>query len=218
MERNNCVLIIAGPSGVGKTVVAEQMVSSDPRFTFLRSGTTRPRRGDAHDDEYLYYTEEEFLAAVERGEFAEHMRYGDNLYGTPRSELDRAFAEGKIPLLVLDLVGVESMARLEGYSACSVYVYADSETIISRLQGRYFSGEITDRDRANYDRRLAENKKDFGNLHEYYQHIFAFVKNDKTVEDCASRVARVFASYTAGADAPEEQNRCALELLSSYAK
>ena len=79
MKRNNCVLVIAGPSGVGKTVVAKTMVEKNSKFTFLRSGTTRAKRGDAHDDEYLYYTEEEFLAAVARGEFAEHMLYGKNL-------------------------------------------------------------------------------------------------------------------------------------------
>ena len=218
MERKNCVLIIAGPSGVGKTVVAEQMVKSNPRFTFLRSGTTRARRGDSHDDEYLYYTEEEFLAAAERGEFAEYMRYGNNLYGTPKSELNRAFSEGKIPLLVLDLVGVESMAHLPEYSACSVYVFADINIIDARLRGRYLSGEVTEKNLADYEKRIAENNKDFGNISNYGEYIFSFIRNEATVEDCIERVAKVFCDFTLGHEKCSDANAASLALISSFAK
>ena len=91
MKRNNPVLIIAGPSGAGKTVVAKAIVDLDPRFTFLRSTTTRAKRGDAHDDEYLYATEQEFLAAVDRGEFVEYMNYGGCYYGTTKAEMNAAY-------------------------------------------------------------------------------------------------------------------------------
>lgn len=218
MERENCVLIVAGPSGVGKTVIAEQMVRNDPRFTFLRSGTTRARRGDSHDDEYLYYTEEDFLSAVERGEFAEHMRYGNHLYGTPKSELYRAFSEGKIPLLVLDLVGVESMAHLPEYSACSVYIYADIDVIDSRLRGRYLSGEPTEKNVSDYKRRIEENNKDFGNIGKYGEYIFSFVRNESTVEDCSRRVAEVFHSFVRGAEKSTAEVAKAISLISSFSK
>ena len=67
MKRENCVLIIAGPSGAGKTVIATDIVKNFPEFTFLRSGTTRAKRGDAHDGEYLYYTEEAGASPVVHG-------------------------------------------------------------------------------------------------------------------------------------------------------
>jgi len=197
--RENCVLVIAGPSAVGKTVVAKAIVESCPRFTFLRSGTTRAKRGDAHDDEYLYYTEEEFLAAVARGEFAEHMRYGGNLYGTPKSELDRAFAEGKIPLLVLDLEGVRSMALLEGYSAASVYVYADIKTIEDRLTARSFADGRTEKTEALVRQRCEQNRNDYLSLPAFADYIFRFVLNTSTVEDCRDRVMEIFRAFCDGA-------------------
>ncbi len=214
--RENCVLVIAGPSAVGKTVVAKAIADRDARFTFLRSGTTRAKRGDAHDDEYLYYTEEEFLAAVACGEFAEYMRYGGNLYGTPKSELDRAFREGKIPLMVLDLEGVRSMALLEGYSACSVYVYADIETVEGRLAARSFADGRTEKSQALFIQRCEQNKRDYLSLPDFADYIFKFVRNTETVEACRDEAWATFRAFCEGLPFPKtETERIAEELRSS---
>ena len=216
MKRENCVLVIAGPSAVGKTVVAKSIVEKDPRFTFLRSGTTRPKRGDAHDDEYLYYSEEEFLSAVDRGEFAEHMRYGGNLYGTPKSELKRAIDEGKIPLLVLDLVGVESLYNLEGFSACSVYVYTDISVIEERLSARCFSDGVTPEMQKLYDTRCLQNRKDYSGIKAYSDCIFRFVKNDTTIDACRDAIMSVFGDFVFGSEYNlEENNNIADSLVES---
>ena len=207
MERKNAVLVIAGPSAVGKTVVAKSIVERDPRFTFLRSGTTRKRRGDANDDEYLYYTEEEFLAAVARGEFAEHMRYGGNLYGTPKSELYRAISEGKIPLMVLDLCGVESLSKLEEFSSCSVYIYSPIETIEARLKERYLGEGKTPESEELFRVRSQQNRRDYSVLEEYADYVFAFIENVTTIEDCRDRVMHEFCEFEAGKPFPTEKNR-----------
>lgn len=216
--RSNCVLVIAGPSAVGKTVVAKALAERDPRFTFLRSGTTRQKRGDAHDDEYLYFTEQEFLEAVKRGEFAEHMRYGGNLYGTPKSELDRAFGEGKIPLMVLDLEGVRSMALLDGYSACSVYVYADIATIEKRLSERSFSEGRTEKSEALYKSRMEQNERDYLSLPSYSDYIFRFVENITTIDECVSKVAGTFRSFCDGAPFEKEKTLGIAKELSKSVK
>ena len=59
MRKN--ILIIAGPSAVGKTTVAHRMLELDDRFEFVRSVTTRARRQDAFDNEYIYITDDEFI-------------------------------------------------------------------------------------------------------------------------------------------------------------
>ena len=216
MQRENCVLVIAGPSAVGKTVVAKAIVESDPRFTFLRSGTTRSKRGDAHDDEYLYYTEDEFLDAVAQGEFAEHMRYGGNLYGTPKSELRRAISEGKIPLLVLDLVGVESMASLSDYSACSVYVYTDIAVIDSRLRARCFLDGETDDSKRLFEARCERNRSDYSTIDRYSDYIYRFIENSESIEDCRDRIKAAFESFCLGAQYEREENtRIAKSLVES---
>ena len=192
MNRENCVLVIAGPSGAGKTVVATAIVNSHPEFTFLRSGTTRAKRGDAHDDEYLYYTEEEFKAAIANGEMAEHAVYGGNMYGTPNSELDRAFSEGKTPLLVIDLNGVKSLALHPKYSACNLYIYTDFDVIEGRLKARYFGENEKPDSQKNFDSRRAQNVTDWIGLSDYENYIHAFIENNGTIDECCEKILATF--------------------------
>ena len=217
MKRENCVLVIAGPSGVGKTAIATSIVNEHPEFTFLRSGTTRAKRGDAHDDEYIYYTEEEFLLAVENGEMAEHAVYGDCMYGTPNAELDRAFSEGKTPLLVIDLNGVRSLALHPKYSACNLYIYANIETIEKRLSDRYFVENVKPDSEANFKKRTAQNIKDWHDLPDYGEYIHAFVENGTTVEECCDRVLLTFENYVDGEECDEWRKNAIINGLTDVA-
>ena len=217
MKRENCVLVIAGPSGAGKTVVATSIVNSHPEFTFLRSGTTRAKRGDAHDDEYLYYTEQEFKAAIANGEMAEHAIYGGNMYGTPNSELDRAFSEGKTPLLVIDLNGVKSLALHPKYSACNVYIYTDFDVIEARLKERYFGENEKLDSQKNFDSRRAQNITDWIGLADYEEYIHAFVENNGTIDDCCQKVLSTFAAYVDGEEKDEWSNHAIITGLAEEA-
>lgn len=217
MKRENCVLIIAGPSGAGKTVIATSIVNAHPEFTFLRSGTTRPKRGDAHDDEYLYYTKEEFEAAIANGEMAEHAVYGGNMYGTPNAELDRAFGEGKTPLLVLDLNGVRSLDLHPKYSACNVYVYTGLSELDARLKARYFGENEKADSEKNYNTRRAQNLADWRTLSEFEEHIHAFIENSDTVEDCCDRVLNTFYAYVDGEEKDEWANHAIINGLAEEA-
>ena len=217
MNRKNCVLVIAGPSGAGKTAVATSIVNSYPEFTFLRSGTTRAKRGDAHDDEYIYYTEEEFKAAVANGEMAEHAIYGGNMYGTPNAELDRAFSEGKTPLLVIDLNGVKSLALHPKYSACNLYIYADFDVISDRLEARYFGENEKPDSKKNYNVRIAQNLEDWRSLSEYEEYIHAFVENEGTIDECCEKILSIFRAYTQGEEKDEWSNHAIINGLAEIA-
>ena len=217
MKRDNCVLVIAGPSGAGKTVVATSIVNEHPEFTFLRSGTTRPKRGDAHDDEYIYYTEEEFLAAVANGEMAEHAIYGGNMYGTPNAELDRAFAEGKTPLLVIDLNGVKSLALHPKYSACNLYIYTDFDVIADRLKDRYFGENEKPDSEKNFNTRVAQNLRDWREICEYEDYIHAFVDNSSSIKSCCDKVLSTFAAFVDGEVKDEWSNHAIINGLTEAA-
>ena len=106
-------LVIAGASAVGKTTVGTLLVESG-KFELVRSVTTREMRGDAFGSEYIYLTRDEFLKLVSDGGVLEYTEYAGNLYGTPRSEIERIVGEGKTPLLILDLNGVKSLSAAEG--------------------------------------------------------------------------------------------------------
>ena len=189
MNRN--VLVIAGASGAGKTTVATHLLSSTTEFGFIRSITTRAPRGDAHDSEYIYTDRTDFLQRVKSGEMVEYMEYGDNMYGTPVSELDRVFGEGKFPLLILDIEGVKSLrAGNFDFNSVIVYIWDEINEIEKRLYARDLS-EPTAEKLLSFLKRKEMNVRDFLAM-PGIAHLFdAFVRNDG-VEQCAERIKSVF--------------------------
>ena len=134
------MIVIAGPSAVGKTTVSDEIIGQSGNFAVLRSATTRAPRGDEHDAEYLYFSHPDFEGAIASGDMLEHTEYSGELYGTPRSELRRADSEGKLPILILDLAGVKSLRESEyAERAIFVYLYDELNTLEERLYARYMT-------------------------------------------------------------------------------
>lgn len=130
------VVIIAGPSGAGKTTVAEALIERLGIFEMSRSATTRAKRGDGKDGEYVYLTREEFSESKRRGDILECTDYGGNLYGTRRSEIEAIFERGKYPMLVLDYNGVRSLREKMEYPVYAFYIYTSLEEAQRRLYKR----------------------------------------------------------------------------------
>ena len=89
------LFVISGPSGTGKGTVCAELLK-DIGNEFSVSMTTRsPREGEVHGKDYFFVSHEEFVANIEAGNFLEHARVFDNLYGTPKdmvlSRLDRGY-------------------------------------------------------------------------------------------------------------------------------
>ncbi|MGI8806123.1 MAG: guanylate kinase [Thermoleophilaceae bacterium] len=84
------VLVITGPSGVGKGTLIRALRERLPGLELSVSATTRaPRPGEVDDRDYHFLSREEFDRRLEAGDFLEHATYAGNRYGTPRSELSR---------------------------------------------------------------------------------------------------------------------------------
>ena len=172
------ILVLAGASGAGKTSVATRHLSENSEYKLIRSATTRQRRGDGHDDEYLYFSEEEFKALISRGELLEYMKYGDNFYGTPHSEIELAFAEGKIPLLILDLEGIKSLRRKSfDFSVFAFYIYEDINEIEKRLYAREFEHGASIEAFESFLKRKEANIRDYLLLPSLADKFDAFIKN-----------------------------------------
>lgn len=198
MEGKVSLLILAGPSGVGKTSVADSILKSCKDFYMVRSATTRAPRGDGHDGEYLYYSEKEFEGLISDGCMIEYMSYGGNLYGTPRSELDNALREGRIPLLILDTNGVESFSRFTEYPSCIVYVYAEPDAVGGRLYRRYLCPLENIADLSVYVRRLERNISDFMELPRLAPLIYSFAYNGAELSDAVAQTLSAYDSFCRG--------------------
>ena len=201
MKRENCILIVAGPSAVGKTTVAYSLIERDPRFEFVRSVTTRASRGDAFDNEYIYITIPEFKELIENGGVLEHTEYAGNFYGTPRSEVKRILSEGKIPLLVLDINGVGSLVKNAGdLSVCGVYVYDELENVKKRLEARFLGEGSTEASVKRYESRVKQNIEDFKNINSVKERFFAFIPNNSTVDAAGDKVMKTFLDFVNGCE------------------
>ena len=212
------IIIIAGPSAVGKTTVASKIVSLDPKFEFVRSVTTRPRRGDSFDDEYIYLTREEFEALLPVGGVLEHTEYAGAFYGTPRSEIDRISGEGRIPILVLDINGVESLMRHKDIATCAVYVYDDLNVMEKRLYDRFLGANPTVDGLTRFASRKDKNISDYLTICDHAPAFYAFYKNGETVDDAALGVIRIFDEFLEGKPREDENVMAVAEALRSSAE
>ena len=189
------VVILVGPSAVGKTTVGHAMLEANPRYELVRSVTTREMRADSFGSEYIYISREEFENHINTGGVLEHTEYAGHLYGTPRWEIDRMVSEGKIPLLILDLNGANSLYKAEGIAPCTVYLYDDIDVMEERLRARYISDNTSDEDQCRYNSRTKQNILDYSKMNEYEPFIYSFVKNEETVEKCAEAIFAVYAEF-----------------------
>ena len=202
----NNILIIAGPSAVGKTTIAWEMLKNDDRFEFVRSATTREVRGDSYSSEYIYITREEFEELIKNGGVLEYTEYAGAYYGTPRSEITRIHAAGKIPLLILDVVGVHSLMEKDDLSVCGIYVYDDIRVMQGRIFERYLGNGENPDGRRRYESRKRQNEEDYRNLPGIIGDFYALVKNEDTPEEGGKRVASAFAEFEARIPKDEEKN------------
>lgn len=130
--RRGLLVVISGPSGVGKDTVIHRLLELDPNLVYSVSGTTRrPRPGEKPDENYTFLTREEFDELVARGAFLEHATYNGNLYGTFRDRVERARDAGHDVVLKIDVQGAEQVRGLMP-EAVSVFVVAPSAEELER--------------------------------------------------------------------------------------
>ncbi len=101
------VLVITGPSGVGKGTLIRRLIDTVPGVELSVSATTRdPRDGEVNGRDYHFLAAPEFERRVAEGEFVEHAEYAGNRYGTLRSELQRP---ARLVVLEIDLQGARQV-------------------------------------------------------------------------------------------------------------
>ncbi len=104
------LVVLSGPSGVGKTTVGQALLDADPRLARSVSVTTRnPRPGEEDGRDYHFVTESAFEARLKEGAFLEHAQVHGNRYGTLKEPIQRLLAEGRDVLLVIDVQGARQV-------------------------------------------------------------------------------------------------------------
>ena len=130
-------VILAAPSGTGKTTIARRLLALRPDVGFSVTCTTRaPRPAEQGGVDYFFVAEDEFEARVAQGSFAEHAQVHGKRYGTLRSEIDRLMSAGQNPIMTIDVQG--AVQFLQAYpSAVLIFLLPPSAVeLLSRLSGR----------------------------------------------------------------------------------
>ncbi len=130
------LVVISGPSGVGKGTVASALEAADPNIQISVSATTRkPRHGDVHGVNYYFLSKEEFDKMVEAGEFLEYAEYVNNCYGTPEKPVLEKLDKGISVILEIDVKGAFQV-RKKYPEALLIFLTAPLETLVKRIEGR----------------------------------------------------------------------------------
>jgi guanylate kinase len=131
------VLVITGPSGVGKGTLIRALLDRIPDLELSVSATTRqPRPGEQNGVAYHFLTPERFDEHIDAGDFLEYATYSGNRYGTLRSELDRRLSVGVPIVLEIDVQGARQVRRSVP-GAVAVFIAPPSrDALRARLLGR----------------------------------------------------------------------------------
>lgn len=111
MSERGLLIVLSGPSGVGKGTVRKAIFESDDNdFQYSISMTTRPKRmGEVEGVDYYFRSREEFEQMIADGEMLEYAEYVGNYYGTPLSYVNQTLDEGKDVFLEIEVQGAKQV-------------------------------------------------------------------------------------------------------------
>jgi guanylate kinase len=136
VPKRDRIVVISGPSGVGKSSIVKRLIA-DRRLVKSVSMTTRKKRGDEVDGkDYYFVTREEFCKALRKGQILESTELLGQMYGTPKRSVEDAMAQGKVILMEIDASGLKSLRGL-GYNPFSIFIMPPELGALSeRLRAR----------------------------------------------------------------------------------
>jgi guanylate kinase len=133
------IIILTAPSGAGKTSITHYLLNKYPKLSFSISATTREPRGEEQNGvDYHFMSVEEFRSKIDENAFVEwEMVYDGKYYGTLKSELERIWNEGKIPVLDIDVKGAIHVQQQFSGDCLSIFIEPPSvEELKRRLESR----------------------------------------------------------------------------------
>ncbi|MGE4631416.1 MAG: guanylate kinase [Planctomycetota bacterium] len=186
MTARGILVVLSGPSGVGKTVVSEGLQEKSGYVRTITATTRPPRAGEEDGVDYLFLDRAQFEQRVEEGGFLEHAEVYGNLYGSPRDGIEQQLAQSRAVLLLIDVQGAEKL-RQDGVDALQIFLeppgleelrrriemrgVESEETMDLRLRNAL--SEMEQRDR--YDRCVVN-----GVLEETVEEVFSIIEEELT--------------------------------------
>ncbi|MCW5877558.1 MAG: guanylate kinase [Anaerolineales bacterium] len=131
------LIIISGPSGVGKDSVLQRMKDRDLPFHFVVTATTRPPRPEEQEGvDYIFVGREEFAHMIDQNELLEYaLVYGD-YKGIPKAQVRKALQSGKDVVMRVDVQGAATVRKISPEAILIFLTTASEEELVQRLENR----------------------------------------------------------------------------------
>ena len=184
MKNLKKLIIITGPSGVGKGTVVKEILDQDKDVWLSISATTRKARvGERNGEHYYFLSEEMFKHMIDNKEFLEWAQFAGNYYGTPLSTVNEKIEQGRIVLLEIEVEGANQIKE-KFPDAVSIFLLPPSnEELEKRIRNRG-----TEKEEA-INRRLSRAKYEIASSYK-----FDFVLTNYDVVDTVKGVFKIIKS------------------------
>ncbi|MGH7109052.1 MAG: guanylate kinase [Stellaceae bacterium] len=182
--RRGFLLVLASPSGAGKTTITRVLVAHDPTLTLSVSVTTRPRRpGEVDGRDYHFIDRARFDEMVAEGELLEHATVFGHSYGTPRAPVAAAIAAGRDIVGDVDWQGAQQLSESVPGDLVKVFILPPSlATLEQRLRARAQDSA------AVVAARMAKSAEEMSHWSEY-DYVVVNREVEKSVQEAAAIVA-----------------------------
>jgi guanylate kinase len=163
--KRGLLVVVSGPSGVGKDTLIKRLLELDPNLRYSVSYTTRtPRPGEVDEVNYFFVSRERFEELIAQGFFLENAAYGGHLYGTPAMPVEEARRAGHDILLKIEVQGAEQV-RKRARDGIFIFIAPPSkEELVRRQETR--KGEAPEEDMAER-RKIAETEMKYASQYDY---------------------------------------------------
>jgi guanylate kinase len=175
------ILIISGPSGVGKDTVIDAWREVNPRVQRVVAATSRsPRAGELDGVDYHFLTESQFRQLAEAEGFLEFEEVHGNLYGTPYSSLHTLRAAGQIPILKIDTKGALRVMKAHPTVVGIMLMPPSEEELLRRITERGTE------DPASVARRMENAKAELAAAPHYHHRV-----TNQNVEETVEKLEQI---------------------------
>jgi guanylate kinase len=131
------LIVISGPSGVGKDSVVQRMQERGMPMHFVVTATTRPiREGEVEGEDYFFVSRDEFAELIEKDELLEYAIVYNDYKGIPKQQVRQALASGKDVVMRLDVQGAETIRKMYPQALLIFLSTVDEDELVDRLKQR----------------------------------------------------------------------------------
>ena len=182
-KRKGKVVIVSGPSGVGKSTICKGIVERIQNVYLSVSVTTRPKsEAEVDGQDYWFISEDEFKERIDKGMLLEHAEVFGHLYGTPKDKVLEAVQAGKVVILEIDVQGARQ-AKMVFSDAVMIFILPPSaNTLAERINHR--GREAAD----DAEERLGEASAEIAAAWQYYKHMVINENLEQAVSECVQIV------------------------------